>query len=39
MCSKTHQIAQLTRNLGNMLQYPKYSNTLSIENYLEKLSR
>ena len=22
MCSKTHQIAQLTRNLGSMLQYP-----------------
>ena len=34
MCSKTHQIAQLTINLGSMLQYtPKYSvrsNTLSI---------
>ena len=42
MCFKTHQLAQLTRNLGNMLQNPKYSvhsNTLSIENYLEKLSR
>ena len=22
MCSKTQQIAQLTRNLGSMLQYP-----------------
>ena len=22
MCSKTHQIAQLTRNLRSMLQYP-----------------
>ena len=22
MCSKTYQIAQLTRNLGSMLQYP-----------------
>ena len=22
LCSKTHQIAQLTRNLGSMLQYP-----------------
>ena len=33
MCYKIHQVAQLTRNLGGMLQYPKYSvrsNTLSI---------
>ena len=32
MFSKTHQVAQLTRNQGSMLQYPKYSvrsNTLS----------
>ena len=36
MCSKTHQVAQLTRNLGSMLlNTPKYTcsvhrNTLSI---------